>query len=36
MAGKFINTQYTDTVDNLVNMNHDLINNPFYLFNDKK
>lgn len=36
MAGKFINTQYSDTIDNLVNINHDLINNPFYLFNDKK
>lgn len=34
--GKFINTQYIDTVDSLVKMNEDLIKNPFYLFNDKK
>ena len=36
MAGKFINTQYKDTVDSIVQMNNDLLSNPFYLFNDKK
>lgn len=34
--GKFINTQYYDTVDTIVQMNTDLVQNPFYLFNDKK
>ena len=36
MAGKFINTTYYDTQDALVEMNRDLVQNPFYLFNDKK
>ena len=36
MAGKFINTVYYDTQDSLVNMHEDLVQNPFYLFNDKK
>ena len=36
MAGKFLNTQYFDTVDKIVEMNEDLIKNPLYLFNDKK
>lgn len=36
MAGKFINTQYFDTQDSIVQMNEDLVKNPFYLFNDKK
>ena len=34
--GKFINTQYYDTVDTIVQLNNDLVQNPFYLFNDKK
>ena len=34
--GKFINTKYFDTQDKLVQMNNDLVQNPFYLFNDKK
>lgn len=34
--GKFINTTYQDTVDNLVDMNKNLIDNPFYLFNNQK
>lgn len=34
--GKFINTTYQNTVDNLVDMNKDLTNNPFYLFNNQK
>lgn len=34
--GKFLNTQYYDTVDSLVKMNEDLVQNPFYLYNDKK
>src|SRR5574344_21548 len=34
--GKFINTQYFDTVDRIVDMNKDLIQNPLYLFSDKK
>ena len=36
MAGKFINTKYYDTQESLVNMHEDLVQNPFYLFNDKK
>lgn len=36
MAGKFINTEYINTMDALVQMNEDLIKNPFYLFTDKK
>ena len=34
--GKFINTQYFETQDKLVQMNQDLVQNPFYLYNDKK
>lgn len=34
--GKFIDTQYYDTVDSLVKMNEDLVQNPFYSYNDKK
>lgn len=34
--GKFINTKYYDTVDSLVKINEDLVQNPFYSFNDKK
>lgn len=36
MAGKFINTKYYDTQESLVNIHEDLVQNPFYLFNDKK
>ena len=36
VAGKFINTKYYDTQESLVNMHQDLVQNPFYLFNDKK
>ena len=34
--GKFINTKYYDTVDTIVQMNEELVKNPFYSFNDKK
>jgi len=34
--GKFINTQYFDNFDALVEMNQELVRNPFYWFNDKK
>lgn len=36
MAGKFINTQYKETIDNLTMMSKDLLNNSLYKFNDKK
>lgn len=36
MAGKFMNTKYFETQDALVQMNQDLVSNPFYLYNDKK
>ena len=36
MAGKFINTQYFDTQDKLTDIHQDLLQNPFYLYNDKK
>lgn len=34
--GKFINTTYQNAVDSIVDMNKDLISNPFYLFNSNK
>lgn len=34
--GKFIDTRYKDTIDNLVTIHDDLIRNPFYPYNDKK
>ena len=34
--GKFIDTKYFDGVDSLVNLNKDLVQNPFYQWNDKK
>ncbi len=34
--GKFINTTYQNTVDNIVDLNKDLVSNPFYLFNNQK
>lgn len=34
--GKFINTSYYDGVDSVVDINKNLINNPFYIFSDKK
>lgn len=34
--GKYINTQYKDTVDSLVSFSTDLLNNPFMKFSDKK
>lgn len=34
--GKFINTEYFDVHEGIINMNKDLVQNPFYLFNDKK
>lgn len=33
--GKFINTKYVDSVNSLIDMDKKLIQNPFYLFNDK-
>ena len=36
MAGKFINTKYKETIDNITSISKDLLNNPFYKFNDKK
>lgn len=36
MPGKFINTVYTDTMDQIINLQDDLIKNPFYSLNDKK
>lgn len=36
MAGKFIYTKYFDTNDAIISLNKDLIQNPFYTFNDKK
>ena len=33
--GKFVNTNYVDSIDNIIDVNKKLINNPFYLFNDK-
>lgn len=34
--GKILNTTYHDTVENITNFYNDLVNNPFYTFNDKK
>ena len=34
--GKFIDTKYFDGVDSLVNLNKDLVQNPFYQWTDKK
>ena len=34
--GKFINTQYKETVDNITMLSKDFLNNPFYKFTDKK
>lgn len=36
MAGKFMNTHYFDTQDKVIGMTEELIQNPMYLFNDKK
>lgn len=36
MAGKFINTEYFDAMDSVVKLHQDLLQNPFYLYNDKK
>lgn len=36
MAGKFVYTKYFDTNESLINLNQDLLQNPFYAFNDKK
>ena len=33
--GKFINTTYQNTLDNLVTIHQDLVKNPFYAFSDK-
>lgn len=32
MGGKFINTQYADSIDNLTDFHKDLLNNDFYMF----
>lgn len=34
--GKILNTTYRDTVEKLTNFYPDLVNNPFYVLNDKK
>lgn len=34
--GKFVNKNYKDTVDSIVDIGKDLLKNPYYLFNDKK
>lgn len=34
--GKILNTTYKDTVQSITNFYNDLVNNPFYTFNDKK
>ena len=36
MAGRFTNTTYTRTVDNLVKATKGVLNNPYYLYTDKK
>lgn len=36
MAGKFTDTKYASTVDNLVSSINSKIDNPYYKFNDKK
>ena len=34
--GKFLSTTYRDTVEGISNFYEDLVNNPFYILNDKK
>ena len=34
--GKFLSTTYKDTVEGLTGFYNDLVNNPFYILNDKK
>jgi hypothetical protein len=34
--GKILNTTYHDTVESITNFYSDLVNNPFYVLNDKK
>ena len=34
--GKFTDTKYVQTIDNLVDATKDKINNPYYIFSDKK
>lgn len=36
MAGKFVNTKYQDTIENLVEGVKDKINSPFYQYNNEK
>lgn len=36
MAGRFINTKYTDTLNNLIAASNEKLNNPYYKFPDKK
>lgn len=36
MAGRFTNTTYTNTVDSLVKASKGVLNNPYYVFTDKK
>lgn len=36
MGGKFTNTNYTNTIDSLVNATKSKLNNPYYKFNDQK
>ena len=34
--GKFTDTKYTNTIDSLVSATKSKINNPYYIFSDKK
>lgn len=34
--GKFTDTKYVNTIDNIVNATKNKLNNPYYIFNDKK
>lgn len=36
MAGKFINTSQQDIFSNIINTTKSILNNPFYMFSDKK
>ena len=34
--GRILQTTYQDTVNQVTNFYSDLVNNPFYIYNDKK
>ncbi len=36
MAGRFQNTKYINTVNSITDTMTSLLDNPYYLFNDKK